>query len=191
MTIDTKKTIRQQLNQQRKQLTQQQKNELSAMICDKILSSPFFKKSKTIASYLSINNEVDLSCLFSRPKTFVLPVIQNNSTMVFNQYSASKNLIKNNFGILEPANNKTIQRTAIDLCLMPLVGFNRQGDRLGMGGGYYDRYFASNQLQNKPAILIGIAYDFQENATIQSQEWDIPLDIIFTNKEVIYCDQTR
>jgi len=183
--LTIKKTIRQQLILQRNSLTKLNKNELSQKICGKILSSSIFLQSKTIAAYMSINNEVDLSSLLSQPKNFVLPVIQNNNVMTFNQLDSTNNLFKNNFGILEPLNNETTTSNTIDLCLMPLVGFNRSGDRLGMGGGYYDRYFSSNKLQKKPTILAGIAYDFQENATIQAESWDIPLDIIITNKEII------
>ncbi len=96
---------------------------------------------------------------------------------------------QNKYGILEPQNSLFVAASDIDMCLMPLVGFNRQGDRLGMGGGYYDRYFALNKKQKNPTLLAGIAFDFQEDDTIQAESWDVGLDIIFTNKEVIYCGE--
>lgn len=186
--MKTKSAIRNQLLQQRHNLSQQNNLKLSQQICDKILSSVIFNDSHTIASYISLKNEVDLFSLFKKQKNFVLPVVHKDNHMSFNQYQTINDLIKNNFGIFEPINNPIIDSQDINLCLVPLVGFNRKGDRLGMGGGYYDRYFETNKQQLKPTILAGIAYDFQEDDTIQAQAWDIPLDLIFTNKEVIYCD---
>ena len=105
--------------------------------------------------------------------------------MDFKNYTYGDPLLSNKYGILEPTDSKTIQADKIELCLMPLVGFNRKGHRLGMGAGYYDRYFALNNLNKTPTILAGVAYDFQENDTIQCDQWDIPLNYIFTNNEVI------
>jgi 5-formyltetrahydrofolate cyclo-ligase len=111
--------------------------------------------------------------------------------MSFHQCDNETTFSKNKYAILEPQNDLIVAPIAIDLCLMPLVGFNRQGDRLGMGAGYYDRYFENNKNHTNPTILAGVAYDFQEDDTIQSESWDVPLDIIFTNKEVIFCEQSR
>lgn len=189
--MNNKTAIRNTLTKHRNNLTPKGRNKLSQDISDHILSSSVFSSSNTIALYMSIHNEVDLSGLLKSLKTIALPVIKNNNTMTFNHIESQDSLVKNKFGILEPKNKTVIEPDEIDLCLMPLVGFNRNGDRLGMGGGYYDRYFALNQMHEKPTILAGIAYDFQEDDTIQAEFWDIPLDMIFTNKEVIYCGQSR
>ncbi len=183
--MNLKKNSRQQLIQQRNRLNPQERFNLSQQIRDKLLSSDVFKQSETIALYMCINNEVDLSPLLTLSKKIVLPVIQSNNTMTFNHFDSLDSLEQNKFGILEPKNNTVIKPEYIDLCLMPLVGFNRKGHRVGMGGGYYDRYFALNHMHRKPTILAGIAYDFQEDDTISAQSWDIPLDMIFTNKETI------
>ncbi len=105
--------------------------------------------------------------------------------MVFSKYTSHQQLLKNKFGILEPTSNQVIRADELNVCFVPLVAFNRQGVRLGMGGGYYDRYFQHNKDNKNPTKLIGIAYDFQESDTITAESWDIPLDIIITNKEVI------
>lgn len=148
-----------------------------------------FIKNINIALYHSTGNEVDLSYLrktdFATDKQYVLPVICDRQNMVFKTHDTSDPLTKNKYEILEPQDGQVIHQTEIELCLLPLVGFNRQGARLGMGGGYYDRYFEYNKSQEKPTILAGIAYDFQENDTITPEPWDVPLDIIFTNKETI------
>jgi len=183
--MNNKSTIRNKLNQLRANLTSGQVKQLSQSICGNILSSDVFNNSKCIAIYSALFNEVDLSMLLQTNKQLCLPVVQADNAMTFHQYDENTALSKNKYNILEPQNGLIVAASAIDLCLMPLVGFNRKGNRLGMGGGYYDRYFELNKFQIKPTILAGIAYDFQEDDTIQNQEWDIPLDIVFTNKEAI------
>jgi 5-formyltetrahydrofolate cyclo-ligase len=178
-----KSTIRKQIIKQRKQLSKQDVSLLSAQICNRIISHNCFINSKSIAIYYAYNNEVDLSSLLFQNKTILLPAIKESKMMEFRPYSFNDDLIANKYGILEPS--ITLPSESMDLCLLPLVGFNRKGDRLGMGAGFYDRYFASNRLNKKATILAGVAYDFQESVTIQSDTWDIPLNYIFTNKEVI------
>jgi len=185
--MNNKSSIRTKFNQLRASLTSDQVKQLSQRICDNILSSDIFNNSECIATYSALFNEVNLSSLLQTNKQFYLPVVQADNAMTFQHKDEDTIMSKNKYGILEPQNGLIVTASDIDLCLMPLVGFNRIGNRLGMGGGYYDRYFAENKMQEKPTILAGIAYDFQEDDTIQNQEWDIPLDIIFTNKEVIYC----
>ncbi|VAW33925.1 5-formyltetrahydrofolate cyclo-ligase [hydrothermal vent metagenome] len=179
------KTLRNQLQQLRYRLSSPEKLQLNRIICDNIALHPVFQSSTNIATYHSINSEVNLETLNKHNKNFFLPVVKEQHTMTFNYYRTKQKLTKNKFGILEPVNNEIINQQDIHLCLVPLVGFNRKGDRLGMGGGYYDRYFKLNKFHQKPTILAGVAYDFQENGTITAQTWDIPLDIIFTNNEVI------
>ena len=185
--MKTKSSIRKHLLLLRNQLTQKQSKDLSSQVCDQILSHTVFKQRQRIAFYHALGHEVDLSDIVdnAQDKSFYLPVIGSNKSMAFQNLQSHTALTKNQFGILEPKSGKVIESADIELCLVPLVGFNRNGDRLGMGGGYYDRYFQFNKEQKKPTILAGVAYDFQENATIQADAWDIPLDIIFTNKEVI------
>lgn len=185
MTI--KNNIRRHHLHLRNHLPKEQSKLHSEQICDKILLHGAFKQSQSVAFYYALGNEVDLSVITNNAqnKSFYLPVIGNNKSMMFQKLQAYAELKKNQYGILEPLSGEIINAADIDLCLVPLVGFNRKGERLGMGGGYYDRYFQSNKAQKKPTILAGVAYDFQENATIQAASWDIPMDIIFTNKEVI------
>lgn len=189
--MNKKSIIRIKLNQLRDNLASDQVKQMSQLVCDNILSSDIFNNSKCIAIYSALLNEVNLSGLLQTNKQLYLPVVQADNVMTFHHYNNNTVLSKNKYNILEPENSTIIKQNSLDLCLMPLLGFNRKGDRLGMGGGYYDRYFELNQKQKKATILAGIAYDFQEDDTIQNQQWDIPLDIIFTNKEVIYCGQPR
>lgn len=180
-----KTSIRRKLIQQRKDLSIQEVKQFSFKICQLITAHKCFSESNTIALYHSFANEVDLLPLMHIHKELYLPVIKENKQMEFKRYTYGVKLKSNKYGILEPSKSQTIRPQNIDLCLMPLVGFNRQGHRLGMGAGYYDRYFALNNVNKKPTILAGVAYEFQECNEIQSDHWDIPLNYIFTNKEVI------
>ena len=189
--MNSKSLKRSRLNQLRANLTSVQVKQMSLQIFENIIESEVFKNSECIAFYSALKNEVDLSNLIQKNKRFCLPVVQSDNVMTFHQYDKNTVLTKNKYGILEPQNKEIIESKDINLCLVPLVGFNRKGDRLGMGGGYYDRYFENNKNQVKPVILAGIAYDFQEDDTIEAEPWDVALDILFTNKEVIYCGENH
>ena len=106
----------------------------------------------------------------------------------FAQYKDNSVLTTNRFGIFEPClkQAKISPPWSLDLILMPLVGFDRSGNRLGMGGGVYDRTLAFMAKNNKPSPqLVGLAYSFQEIAQISPQKWDIPVSRIITEKEII------
>ena len=180
-----KSTLRKHFLAKRNRLSAQKVKQLSRDVCRQILSTSFFKKTDNIACYSATFNEVTLTPLFNELAHVFLPVIKPNRKMVFSRYTSVQELVKNKYGIFEPNSQQIIAAKEIAVCLLPLVAFNRQGMRLGMGGGYYDRYFEHNKDNKIPTKLIGIAYDFQESDTIQAQSWDIPLDAIITNKEVI------
>ena len=95
----------------------------------------------------------------------------------------------NRFGIAEPelGKNPTAPVWTLDIILLPLVAFDRAGNRMGMGGGFYDRTLArlNNSAMERP-LLIGLAHHCQEVEHLQAQSWDIPLDIIATDKELIH-----
>ncbi len=97
--------------------------------------------------------------------------------------------VRNSYGIPEPVMSQTPVRTrTLDAVLVPLVAFDRQGNRLGLGAGFYDRAFAFKNWHthaSRPA-LIGIAYTFQEVDQLEAASWDVPLDVIITPAEIIH-----
>jgi 5-formyltetrahydrofolate cyclo-ligase len=143
---------------------------------------------------LANDGEIDPStivdiCLKSSKKCF-LPVIHPSkiNRLHFARYRQNSQLIANRFGILEPSlrTTKMVPPWSLDLILMPLVGFDRRGNRLGMGGGFYDRTLAFTARGQHPAPrLVGLAYSFQELESISPQIWDIPVDHIITEQEII------
>lgn len=95
----------------------------------------------------------------------------------------------NRFGIAEPEGRELESARLLDVVFLPLVGFDRQGVRLGMGGGYYDRAFGFRRLRAfwHAPLLVGIGYASQEVELIVPTEHDVPLDLVITERGVIHC----
>lgn len=103
--------------------------------------------------------------------------------MAFHEYRAGDALAPNRVGIPEPApDTPTCKSKQIDVMLLPLVGFDTSGTRLGMGAGYYDRYLGA--AKNKP-YLLGVAFACQQVDHLVRKEWDIPLDAVVTEDGLI------
>jgi len=118
-----------------------------------------------------------------------LPVLHGSGLWFF-PYKDNTPLEPNRYGILEPRLSARARCPAreLDIVLMPLVAFDPSGNRLGMGGGYYDRTFAyldARAIWKRP-LLIGIAYEFQRVASLPSQTWDVPLDGVATEKQLYH-----
>jgi 5-formyltetrahydrofolate cyclo-ligase len=119
-------------------------------------------------------------------KKCYLPILHplNKNILYFCQYEKGDLLIPNRYGILEPKLNlkKLIPSWALDCVLVPLVGFDNNYNRLGMGGGFYDRSFAfkKTRYSTRPC-LIGLAYSFQKLNTLKPQPWDVALNFVVTD----------
>ncbi len=164
----------------------------------RILSEqPIFQKSHHIAAYFARDGEVDLQVLIkqkaNRHKQWFMPVLKvNKKSLGFSRYDKNSCLYLNQYGILEPINpaNQILEAVDLDLILLPLVGFDRQGNRLGMGGGYYDRALANCSLKSDHGpTLLGIAHSCQECQHIDVKPWDIRLHMVITGSEVICVKQ--
>ena len=114
-------------------------------------------------------------------KRVFFPILDHQS-LKFARWTEQTCLQKNRFGIDEPIDSETIPTKQLDLVLAPLVAFDQQGTRLGMGGGYYDRTFAFLAECARPAglKLVGVAYEFQRAILPEPRSWDIPLDAVVT-----------
>jgi 5-formyltetrahydrofolate cyclo-ligase len=186
--------IRQQKRQQRRELTEDERQVASKRLCDQIVRSPIFKNSKRIAFYLPNDGEIDLLPLLISAwrynKHCFLPVLGPYQThkLWFLPVTPQTTFVQNRFGILEPEHKKKqrcFKPISLNLILMPLVAFDIQGNRLGMGGGFYDRTLSfqlTRTTWNKPHLM-GTAYAFQEISAIKKQKWDIPIHSIATDNK--------
>lgn len=186
--------IRKQLRSQRRSLSAEQQFFRSEKITSILTSQSFFLRAKRVGIYLANDGEIDPSAIIDichkAAKKCFLPIIHpvKINRLHFARYRQDSQLIANRYGILEPSIKRSILVApwSLDLILMPLVGFDRQGNRLGMGGGFYDRTLAFKAHSQYPAPrLVGLAHSFQELDGISAQPWDIPVDHVITEKEII------
>ncbi len=184
------KPLRQQLRAQRRALSVQQQKLHSQSAAKQLTRSALFLRSRRIAFYLSADGEIDLTpilnCAHRMGKACYLPVIHKGSqfTLWFCKYQPGDRLMPNQFGISEPDLHKhpPIKPWGLDLILMPLVGFDAECNRLGMGGGYYDRTlsFLHRRKHWRSPHLIGVAHDCQKVEKLLVQSWDVPLQGVVT-----------
>ena len=138
---------------------------------------------KIIGGYYPYNYEVDainiLKKLEKHGYTISLPKIQKNFQMEFFNWSSKDPLVINKYGIPEPISNKL---TYPGILLVPIVAFDKYFNRIGYGGGFYDRYIKKIKKKDKKVITIGLAYSFQKVKEIPINKYDIKLDFIVTEK---------
>tara|TARA_B100001027_G_scaffold22738_1_gene13385 strand:+ start:173 stop:706 length:534 start_codon:yes stop_codon:yes gene_type:complete len=137
---------------------------------------------KIIGGYYPFNYEINILQVlekFEKKKFLIsLPKIKKNSQMNFFKWSVRDPLAINKFGIPEPVSKKVEYP---DVLLVPLVAFDKDYNRVGYGGGFYDRYIKKIR-KRKKVITIGFAYTFQKVNKIPINKYDIKLDFIITNK---------
>ena len=152
--------------------------------------------ARKVAAYFAVRGEIDPSALAGQcdrnGQQFYLPMMQHDSQqLVFAPWTMDTQLRRARHGLFEPrvAAELIEPVQAMDWILMPLTAFDRHGNRLGSGGGWYDRTLASLAAQALHArpYLVGLAYAFQETGHIDHQPWDVPLDAIATDREWIDC----
>jgi 5-formyltetrahydrofolate cyclo-ligase len=178
--------IRTACKNERARLAPGKRRQASDKIADKILSSSLFLSAKNIAVYIPMKSEVDTWPIIERAwqleKRIFAPIMQENFTLRFHQFDDESELSTNKMGFGEPVDGRFITADALDLVFTPLVAFDSQKNRIGMGGGYYDRTFAflgQNQRSMKP-VLAGLAFECQRVEQIAPNPWDIRLFSIFT-----------
>jgi 5-formyltetrahydrofolate cyclo-ligase len=156
---------------------------------------PEFLVDTHVAGYWAVGGELPLNIalgrLHARAQNYYLPVLVEGTLLKFAEWRPGISVRANRFGIPEPVCDAAslLSATQIDLVLVPLLGFDRRGNRLGAGAGYYDRSFEFLRTTARPAppLLVGIGYHFQELPELTPQSWDVPLDFIATDRELIEC----
>lgn len=146
-----------------------------------------------VAGYWAVRGELPLHALLAPAPQFsyCLPVLTPERALKFSPWKFGEELVANGFGIPEPGDAERLEPTAMDAVLLPLLAFDRRGTRLGSGAGYYDRSFEFLRDRVRPSkpLLIGVAYGFQEVEHLPDQPWDVPLDYIATEGELIRVGQ--
>jgi len=192
-----KNTIRKELNYLRDSLSQKEQHIANIAICKKLRQLQEIIYADTIAAYMPMKNEVDLSALFTEctDKQLCFPRYNAENSehsplyemagvpgAVFSDLNKAMNCFTTGkYGILEPEKQApVIPAEKIDLWLIPGVGFDSEGNRLGRGGGFYDRL-----LKNASGIKIGIGYDIQLIKNVPCGEHDQRMDMVITQNKII------
>jgi len=184
--------LRRLLRKARRALSASEQRQAARGLYRQLAQHPLFRRARHISLYLPTDGEIDPRLLLReaqrRGKHTYLPVLSAwpRTRMVFQRIRPGEKLAPNRFRILEPRVNLAAQRKvwALDLVLLPLVGFDTEGGRLGMGGGFYDRslaYLARRQSWRKPTLL-GLAHECQKVGKLNQASWDVPLQGTVTDR---------
>ena len=173
--------LRRRLLQVRRSLSVEQWREKSDRICSHLQSSPLFTRAQTILAYFSFRQEPDLSPLFTDTKHRLGFSRIESKSLVWHSWKPGESLQTGAYGIFEPhPDSPTLQPNEVDLMLVPAVGCDVRGYRLGYGGGFYDRLLSSTEWASKPTI--GIVFEFAYLPQLPVDPWDKPLHSICTEE---------
>ncbi len=181
---DSRAALRRELRQRRRELPAAQRIAAADGLAAQLLALPFFPKTGYVAGYWAMDGEIALHAFqLKLPKGLVycLPLLHGEE-LRFAPWRPGDALVGNRYGIpepdLEPAS--ALEPEAMALVVMPLVGFDANGGRLGMGGGWYDRSFAFRKLTPAPPYLVGAGFDAQRVESLRSEDWDVHADAVCT-----------
>jgi 5-formyltetrahydrofolate cyclo-ligase len=181
--------LRTEMRARRRRLTQVEQHAAALRLARIVTSSHLFRRSLHISFYIANDGELNPAPLMqwaaSVGKHCYLPVITKTQRLWFAPYRFGDPLAFNRYRIPEPSRQDLplVRAQVLDLILVPLVAFDELGNRLGMGGGFYDRslaYLRHRRHWHKPRLM-GLAHEFQRVPTLGRETWDIPMDVIATD----------
>ncbi len=183
-----KDDLRAVLMQERRNLVPESVRTRSAAVTARLRTLPEFERAACIGAYLAILNEVDLSELIrdlcGESRTVCVPRMLEHGALEFGAFEEAC-LIAGPRGVTQPDETAVhVPLEKIDLLIVPGVGFDERGYRIGMGAAYYDRTLAD--AARRP-LTVGVGYDFQLVDEIPHDPWDVPLDIIVTETKTVRC----
>lgn len=192
---DRRRALRAELRARREALGPRERMQAADALAEQLGQLAEFLTDERVAGYWAVRGELSLHRvlppLAARSQRFHLPVLEPDASLGFAPWKVGDPVHPNRYGIPEPAVRPTplLAPATMQLVLVPLVAFDRRGNRLGSGAGYYDRSFAFLRDGERPRepLLVGIAYSFQEVDVLPREPWDVPLDFVCTERELIEC----
>lgn len=188
----SRQTIRKQIRVARNQLTSDVQHIAGLDLVRQFSSLPEIASAQHIALYLTADGEIEtmplIEWLWQQGKNVYLPVIHpfSKGQLLFLHYSRTTPMTLNRYSIAEPKLDLRRIRPVrqLDLICTPLVAFDVSGQRLGMGGGYYDRTLSSWFIRGQGPKPIGLAHDCQQVDQLPTEAWDVPLPKIVTPSQI-------
>lgn len=189
-TADPRIAARRELRERRRQAAPAERMAAAEAVAASLLAHPRFPASGYVAGYWAMHGEVPLHLLQMRlapEQVWCLPCLQADGSLRFAPWRPGDPLVSNRYGIPEPdlAEASQLAPAEMAVVVLPLVGFTAAGDRLGMGGGFYDRSFGFRRQAPAPPWLVGAAYSFQQLDALPAQPWDVRLDAIATERGIL------
>lgn len=195
MNVD-RAALRHELRNRRRALAAHERIGAAERLAIRLFALPFAPTSGYVAGYWAMDGEIALHAWQLKLPVgciYCLPVL-HEERLHFAPWRPGDPLVSNRFGIPEPAIDSPgslLGAQDMTLVVMPLVGFDSQGHRLGMGGGWYDRSFAFRQQLPAPPWLVGAGFDTQRIATLDTAAWDVALDAVCTESITYDCRAFR
>lgn len=185
-----KSELRAAFRQRRTSIEREQRRAWAALLNQHLLATPAVVEAGWVAGYLAFDAEPDvrltLTQLSRRGIGVALPVVPGRpgEPLAFRSWTPATPLRPNRFGISEPHGTPLVASAELDLVLMPLVAWDRQGNRLGMGQGWYDRTLAEDDIRAK---RIGVGWALQEADALPRDDWDLSMDAVVTERGWFTC----
>ena len=178
----TASQIRAELLNKRSSLSEDHVINASNLVIERILKLPDYQSSEVVGSYFGVRGEIDPSSLlsFSEPR-HAFPVIQSDGKLSF--MIPDGPLRDGPHGIPEPVLGLKVEPSDLDMVLVPLVAADLSGNRIGHGAGFYDKTFSFHRSEGSPC-LVGLAHEFQIVPSLNPEPWDVPRDLIVTEKTI-------
>ena len=189
--IEQKKSMRKEMRAKRSSMSKEERDIASHNIISRLIESSIYQESNTIMAYASMPEEIQLNELFDHAfkhdKTLAIPLIIGRGTMRPVFLPTMEDLEIGDFGIMTVRQDKRqfVEFSDIDCIIVPGAAFDRSGNRLGLGGGYYDR-FLKNVLNAK---RVALAFDYQLLDVIPAESHDAKVDVIITESETLNFDR--
>lgn len=187
-----KEILRKQLLKQRSALEKKEVESRSLSVVDSVKKLKAWNEAEEVLLYWPVRNEVDIrplaESLWNRGAKVLLPCCRQDcpGLMDIGVVSAESDLIDGAYSIKEPDRNKCEfpQSVSPDIVIVPGVGFDRNGFRIGFGGGYYDRFLS--RPETAECLTVGVCYEFQIVESVPVESWDKPVHAICTEGEIIW-----
>lgn len=180
--LTARQQLRRRLRSKRKAIPLRQRRACAQQLAQRLDRLTPLRHARHVAAYNAVGSEISLQAWIARQhhRRVYLPRLRS---VQMDFVPASTQLQHNRHGIAEPRAGRPRPLWACSVILIPLLGFDPQGNRLGQGGGYYDRALA--RLRWRRPWLLGIAYDEQQCDAIPTQAWDQPLDGVITPTQTL------
>ncbi|MGK7946568.1 MAG: 5-formyltetrahydrofolate cyclo-ligase [Microcystaceae cyanobacterium] len=179
--MPTKGQLRAEIMQKRLSLGKNDWQDRSAHLCHQLQACPLYQQARQVLAYFSFRQEPTLQFLFKEPKRWGFPRCVGKD-LVWHIWQPNDPLKRGKYGLTEPdASLPEINAASVDLILVPAVACDRQGYRLGYGGGYYDRLLSAPAMRSVPTL--GIVFDFAYVSQLPTDPWDQSLTGVCTDQQ--------